>query len=296
MFARISLLAVAAAAGGLAAAEVAFIAGSAADPAPRPVAAETVEIAPGSFSFAEAGEFQAAGHTIVAPERQVGFSHAVRIMKYQVSLAEYRRCVEAGACQAPDNTPSDTAQVPVTGVSFRDAEAYAGWYSRVTGEGWRLPTSEEWAYAAAERFAGNRLSVAEDPKNPAIAWIRQYQEEAAIHRRSDPLPHETGFFGPDSKGVYDMAGNVWEWTTSCFARTTLSADRSRVEHRQKNCFVRIVEGAHRTYMSDFIRDAKSGGCAVGVPPDNLGFRLVHDEPGLLDSARRALRRLLPPTD
>jgi len=35
-----------------------------------------------------------------------------------------------------------------------------------------------------------------------------------------------------------------------------------------------VEGAHRAYMTDFIRDPRSGGCAAGVPPANLGFRLV----------------------
>jgi hypothetical protein len=38
-----------------------------------------------------------------------------------------------------------------------------------------------------------------------------------------------------------------------------------------------VEGQHRAYVTDFIRDAKAGGCAVGVPPDNLGFRLVVEQ-------------------
>ena len=41
-----------------------------------------------------------------------------------------------------------------------------------------------------------------------------------------------------------------------------------------NCGVRVVQGAHRTYMTDFIRDPRTGGCAAGVPPANLGFRLV----------------------
>ena len=40
----------------------------------------------------------------------------------------------------------------------------------------------------------------------------------------------------------------------------------------------VVEGEHRTYMTDFIRDPRTGGCAVGVPPANLGFRRVV-EPG-----------------
>jgi hypothetical protein len=44
--------------------------------------------------------------------------------------------------------------------------------------------------------------------------------------------------------------------------------------RTENCGVRVVEGQHRTYVTDFIRDALAGGCAVGTPPANLGFRLV----------------------
>jgi hypothetical protein len=36
----------------------------------------------------------------------------------------------------------------------------------------------------------------------------------------------------------------------------------------------VVEGRHRAYVTNFVRDARAGGCAVGVPPANLGFRLV----------------------
>ena len=43
------------------------------------------------------------------------------------------------------------------------------------------------------------------------------------------------------------------------------------------CGIRVVEGRHRTYMSDFVRDARGGGCSVGTPPSNLGFRLVRDD-------------------
>ena len=81
-----------------------------------------------------------------------------------------------------------------------------------------------------------------------------------------------GSFGANSKGLADVAGNVWEWTNSCFLRVSLDGDAERVAN--VNCGVRVVEGAPRTYMTDFIRDPKVGGCAAGVPPSNLGFRLV----------------------
>jgi hypothetical protein len=45
-----------------------------------------------------------------------------------------------------------------------------------------------------------------------------------------------------------------------------------------NCGVRVAEGQHRSYVTDFIRDARAGGCAAGVPPAHLGFRLVREAP------------------
>ena len=81
-----------------------------------------------------------------------------------------------------------------------------------------------------------------------------------------------GTFGTNSNGLDDLAGNVWEWTNSCFVRVSLDGEREQITNT--NCGVRVVEGAHRSYMTDFIRDPRSGGCAAGVPPANLGFRLV----------------------
>jgi len=54
-------------------------------------------------------------------------------------------------------------------------------------------------------------------------------------------------------------------------------DAGAVARTTANCGVRIAEGAHRAYVTDFIRDARAGRCAAGTPPDNLGFRLVRDE-------------------
>jgi hypothetical protein len=50
----------------------------------------------------------------------------------------------------------------------------------------------------------------------------------------------------------------------------------KISRTTENCGVNVVEGRHRAYMSNFIRDGKSGGCAVGTPPENLGFRLVRE--------------------
>ena len=75
----------------------------------------------------------------------------------------------------------------------------------------------------------------------------------------------------------DFGGNVWEWTSTCYVRASFTADRVAVEAVTENCGVHVLEGLHRAYMSNFIRDGKSGGCAVGTPPEHLGFRLVRDD-------------------
>lgn len=244
---------------------------------PAVPAAETVEIVERVLDFPVPGEFLTGeGRVEAAPSVRESVG-AFRIMKRQVSLADYGHCVAAGACMAADARPTET-DVPVTGVNWIDAEAYARWYSEATGESWRLPTALEAAAAAGERFGGESFSaVADDPANPAVRWIQRYREEAAAKRTPDPDPKLGGHYGVNTLGVEDFGGNVWEWTSTCYSRVTLGSERGQTERAVENCGVHVLEGRHRAYMSNFVRDGRSGGCAVGTPPENLGFRLVRGE-------------------
>ncbi|RUV73235.1 MAG: formylglycine-generating enzyme family protein [Mesorhizobium sp.] len=239
--------------------------------------ADTVEVGAVRIDYPRPGEFLAAGRAVAAPVEQITVS-AFRIMKQQVSSAEYDRCVAARACKPADVPAIEAADVPVAGVSYLDATAYADWYSGETGYVWRLPTAEEVAAAAGERFSGNAFSAPfDDPANPAVAWIKRYREEAAANRPAEPQLKPRGSYGANTNGVEDFGGNVWEWTSTCYIRATLGPDTATVEHSTVNCGVHVLEGRHRAYMSNFIRDGKSGGCAVGTPPEHLGFRLVRED-------------------
>lgn len=239
----------------------------------------TVTLPPGSITYSLPGEFLRGEHPQANPRVRRRFNKPIEIMTYQVSVADYADCVKAGACQSPQETREIPPNAPVTGVSYLDASAYARWYSQATGDYWRLPTDDEWAFAAAERFRGGFEGTQADANNPAKRWLARYRAEAQLDRSPDPLPRSRGSFGVNSRGLADLSGNVWEWTSTCYVRAILTADGTGVASSLDNCGVHVVEGFHRAYMSNFVSDGKSGGCAVGTPPDNLGFRLVRDRPG-----------------
>jgi formylglycine-generating enzyme required for sulfatase activity len=195
------------------------------------------------------------------------------VMKTQVSAADYYRCVREGACRAAEGRAGRSSEHPVVGVSWEDASAYARWFSGRSGQDWRLPTDEEWAFFAAERFKDDAVPTQVDG-GFSERWLAKYESEAsrdiAVERTVQPI----GAFGVNTRGLADVAGNVWEWTDTCFTRQKIGEDGVASEKPIENCGVRVVEGRHRAYVTNFVRDARAGGCAVGVPPANLGFRLV----------------------
>jgi formylglycine-generating enzyme required for sulfatase activity len=248
-----------------------------------------VEFRPGTLQYRLAGEFTRAGKPVEAPMVTARVARRFAIMKTQVTAREYQRCVDERACKPLAVNVAILPDRPAVLVSWRDAQAYAGWLSRRTGVTYRLPSDEEWAYAAGSRWRDDAVSIdADDPSRRALArYEREVQLKEAAAIDGDPKP--VGSFGANEHGVLDLAGNVWEWTSTCFTRVKLD-DPAAVP--TVNCGVRVVEGQHRSYVTDFIRDARAGGCAAGVPPANLGFRLVAERGSVVAALARSARRVL----
>ena len=193
-------------------------------------------------------------------------------MKFEVNRSDYDRCVAEGACAGlASSVGPGGATMPAVGLSFIDASAYAAWLSISTGETYRLPTDAEWAFAAGSQFHDDAIGTS--ASDPSRRWIAAY-ERAAGASVVDPAPRRPGAFGVNQKGLADIDGNVWEWTSTCFVRRARAADGRQTT--VESCGVRTVEGAHRAYVSDFMRDARGGACSAGVPPANLGLRLIRE--------------------
>ncbi len=247
-----------------------------------------VELQSGTVSYRVAGDFTRAARQAEAPLASVRFTRPLAIMKRQVSAADYQHCVDEAGCRALSLGVKPSADRPAVQISWHDADAYAAWLSRRTGEHYRLPTDEEWAYAAGSRYQDDGLPV--DDSDPSKRWLARYERES----ERGPADAETrafGGFGVNENGLLDIGGNVWEWTSTCFVRSVLN-DAGKIISISPNCGVRVAEGQHRAYVTDFIRDARAGGCAAGVPPSNLGFRLVRERKSWISGLSSGLSKAL----
>lgn len=249
----------------------------------------SVVLAPRDFAFRAGGDFEQAGVPVSSPQVTVRLAAPLEIMVYQVGAADYARCVADGACGPARPRHTGSGDIPAAGVSFNDAQSYATWLSRQTGESWRLPTLEEWDFAAAGMAEDHGLQEAADVSDPSKLWLSAFDDQSAEARGSNPGLRARGSFGFNALGVADMGGSVWEWTSSCNARTRLDPSGA-VAGRVEACGVRLLEGKHRMPMSGFVQDARGGACSTGLPPDNLGFRLVR-EPRWYDQIADVATRL-----
>lgn len=231
-----------------------------------------VAIPAGEFTYQAAGEFLDDGMPVNAPQIKTSLEPGWVIMQRQVSQSEYMACVDDGACKRLDKSfrKNNNPDLPAVGISWADATAYANWLSDKTGYQWQLPSYEQWVRAAADKYQ-EEGDLPSDRNNPATRWLAEYEREASRARGRVKPAQVFGTFGANQLGVLDIAGNVWEWTNTCFA--SYSTGILPLKPRE-NCGIKFLGGAHIAAMPDFIRDPRNGACSVGLPPANLGFRLV----------------------
>lgn len=187
---------------------------------------------------------------------------------YPVTFADYDAFAEATGRERPDDMGWGRGRRPVIKVTWEDAVAYSQWLSEQTGNSYRLPTEAEWEYAAR---AGTQTR-----------WYWGNNEEAAVdyawfETNSDGRTHEVGDKNPNTFGLHDMAGNVWNWTEDCWHYNYVNAPengRAWLEKDGGDCAMRVLRGGSCRRGLSFLRPAFRAGGDPHYRDGFVGFRLV----------------------
>ncbi|NLF39787.1 formylglycine-generating enzyme family protein [bacterium] len=231
------------------------------------------------MSYIPAGEFLMGSNDGNADERPVhrvtldGFwmdRQEVTHAEFLLFNPEYRR--ERGSTPLPVE--------PATQVSWDDAMAFCAW--RCTREGvpagsYRLPTEAEWEYAARGGLVQQPYPWG--PSAPAAFDIPQanfdHKDERGAPRDGHAKLAPVGSYLPNGFGLYDMAGNVWEWCLDWYGeRAYAGAGTARNPAGPDAGIKRSWRGGGWGSSPDSIRCATRGGLGQGHWLDNLGFRCV----------------------
>jgi len=182
---------------------------------------EMVHISKGGFTM---GSYD--GLANEKPPHRVQINYDFEIGKYEVTIGQYKRFIEETSIHYPEwleegnkyniytGSEDDYKKkcleddCPIMGISWYDAKAYGIWLSEKSGKKYRLPSEAEWEYVA-RAGSTTKWSFGDDVSN-----LKDY---AWYDDNSDNTTHKVGMKKPNSWGVYDMHGNVWEWCEDGYA-------------------------------------------------------------------------------
>jgi len=171
----------------------------------------------------------------------------------------------------------------VINVNWADANRYVAWLSRKTGKSYALPSEAQREYATR---AGSRTpywwgaTITLDQANydlPIPSRLRPGDDREAlakVRRRTVPVDS----FAANPWGLFNVHGNVWEWTSDCFRRATAEIETAGALVKQTVCGRRVSRGGS---WNDFAYLAASGariGFAAGSRNPTQGFRVVRQLP------------------
>jgi len=165
------------------------------------------------------------GETDEKPQHHVNIQ-SFAIGKYEVTQEQWYSVM--------GNNPSSNKgrTLPVENVSWDDAQLFVQKLSRKTGKKYRLPSEAEWEYAARGG------STTKYPWGNSDAELHVYAWFSAIANSTNPV----GLKKPNQFGLYDMLGNVWEWTQDCWNENYKGAPTDGSAWASGNCSERVVRG------------------------------------------------------
>jgi len=187
-----------------------------------------------------------------------------------VTNTQYQAYIEATKANPPSlweggKALRGTENHPVVSVSWEDARRYCDWLTETSGRAFRLPTEAEWEKAA--RGPDGRVYPWGDVWDPALCNTSETGLEATTPVDCYPL-------GASPYGVLDLAGNVWEWTSSARAGYPYNAADGREVADAGNSVRRVVRGGSCLLDHRYARCAIRYGSDPHRRPWVYGFRVV----------------------
>ena len=216
-----------------------------------------------------------------------GPQHRVTVKSFalgetEVTFDEWDACVRGGGCDGyrPDDNGWGRGTRPVFKVSWEDARAYVRWLSRETGESYRLPSEAEWEYAArggttTSRYWGDSSSSQCGYANGADASLKRVYPRLAVAAAACDdgavLTTPVRSYSANAFGLFDVLGNVVEWTEDCWHGSYLGAPADGSPWRGGDCGRRVLRGG--SWVS-LLRSAARITYTSGLRYDRVGFRVA----------------------
>ena len=230
-----------------------------------PQCPQMVYIPTGSFRM---GDIQGGGDSNEKPVHRVSVK-AFLMSATEVTFAQWDACAAAGGCSyKPSDSGWGSGSRPVINVSWEDiTKQYIPWLNKKTGEQYRLPSEAEWEYAAR---AGSETkyswgnSIGNNKANCDGCGSRWDNSQTA----------PVGSFAANAFGLYDMHGNVWEWTQDCWNGSYKDAPSDGTAWLSGNCGRRVLRGGSWYYIPIDLRSANRNNYSTGNRINNYGFRLA----------------------
>lgn len=274
---------------------------------------EMVVVPPGTYMMGSAADdpHQGTGGE-EQPQHRVNIRYRFAVGKFEITRDQYALFARETHVSDPDGchvhqpplwpkalglnwhtTPfHQTRRDPVVCVSWDEARAYTRWLSQKTGYPYRLLSEAEWEYVAragttTEAFWGdderraceyaNGVDLTLVARYPAAKWDNVNPCHDA-YVNTAPV----GSFKPNGFGLYDTAGNVFEWTADCLVKNYAGAPTDGSPRTDGDCSKRVNRGGSWTSNPTGLRSAHRGWDDSGTRVVDLGFRVARDlayEPG-----------------